>query len=137
VNYKKCLEISIGCLFAGLLTSVSAQAGGFSFSSSNGPAKNTRITTNRPWGNIEAFKPGLKSEPLPAMPGGPQYLGAAPGTGWYPAQMPGTENQSTTKQPVVETEISGAVFYEQQNIVYTVRVVSSDNLRSSTNTTSN
>jgi len=132
LNYKNCLRICTSCLFAGLMTSVSVEAAGFSFGSSNSPKNNSRITNNRPWGNIEAFKPGLKSEQLPAVPGGPQYLGAAPGTGWYPAQMPGVESPPVAKQPVVETEIRGGMFYEQQNIVYTVRVVSSGNLKTLT-----
>ncbi|MGB5180536.1 MAG: hypothetical protein WBP44_17635 [Gammaproteobacteria bacterium] len=119
-------------MFAALMTSVNVDAAGFSFGSSKSPAKNSRLTNNRPWGNIEAFKPGLKREQLPAMPGGPQYLGAAPGTGWYPAQVPVIENSPVAKQPVVEVEPRGGVFYEQQNIVYTVRVVSSGNLKTLT-----
>ena len=127
------LPICISCLFAGLLISVSVEAAGFSFSSSNVSTKSSRTTSNRPWGNLETFKPGLKSEQLPAIPVGPHYyLGAAPATGWYPAQMQGAESPTSAKQPVVEVETRGAVFYEQQNIVYTVRVVSSDNLKTLT-----
>jgi hypothetical protein len=127
------LRICISCLVAGLLVSTGVEAASFSFSSSNGPSKNYRTTSNRPWGNLETFKPGLKSEPPPAISGGPQYyLGAAPGTGWYPTQMSGIEKPAAVKPPVVEVETSGAVFYEQQNIVYTVRVVSSDNLKTLT-----
>ncbi len=132
MNLMNCLRITTSCLFVGLLTTTSVQAAGFSFGPSNAPAKHSRTTTNRPWGNIEAFKPGLTSEQPPAMPGAPQYLGAAPGTGWYPAQMQGGESPAVARQPVVETEINGSVFYEQQNIVYTVRVVSSDNLKTLT-----
>ena len=76
------------------------------------------ITTNRPWGNIGAYKPGLKSEPLPVYPG----------TGWYPAQHPATEAVANT-EPRIEIEPVTRGLYEQQNIVYTVRVVSSDNLK--------
>ena len=76
------------------------------------------ITTNRPWGNIGAYKPGLKSEPLPVYPG----------TGWYPAQHPATEAVANT-EPRIEIEPVVRGLYEQQNIVYTVRVVSSDNLK--------
>ena len=38
-------------------------------------------------------------------------------------------NSASDSPPVVEVETSGAVLYEQQNIVYTVRVVSSNNLK--------
>ena len=80
------------------------------------------ITTNRPWGNIGAFKPGLKSEPLPTYPG------MIPGAGWYPAQQPATETVANA-EPRIEIEPVVRGIYEQQNIVYTVRVVSSDNLK--------
>lgn len=129
MKYMNCLRVCTSCLFAGLLVTVSVDASGFSFSSSNSSPKNSRTTSNRPWGNLEAYKPGLKSEqPAPR----PQYLGAAPGSGWYPAQVPVTEAPSAPKQPVVEVETSGGIFYEQQNVVYTVRVVSSDNLKTLT-----
>jgi len=101
-------------------------AGGFSVSVKQSSPKHSRTTSNRPWGNLEAFKPGLKHEQLPAYPG------VAPGTGWYAAQVPGVGESSSNSPPVVEVETSGTVFYEQQNIVYTVRVVSSDNLKTLT-----
>ena len=132
MNDMNYLRVCASCLFAALLTSVSVEAAGFSFGSSNSStknSKNSRTTSNRPWGNLEAFTPGLKSEQPAPMP---RYIGAAPGTGWYPAQMPVTETPSAPKQPVVEVETSGGVFYEQQNIVYTVRVVSSNNLKTLT-----
>ena len=132
MNYINCLRICSSCLFAGLLTSVSVEAAGFSFSSNNAPSKNSRTTNNRPWGNLEAFKPGLKSEQPAAMPGNSYYPGAAPGSGWYPAQMAGGEQTTAAKQPYVEVETNGGIFYEQQNIVYTVRVVSSGNLKTLT-----
>jgi hypothetical protein len=113
-------------LLAGLLSSVNVAAGGFSFSFKQSSTKHPRTTSNRPWGNLEDFKPGLKSEQPPAYPG------AAPGAGWYAAQVPGVGNSASDSPPVVEVETSGAVFYEQQNIVYTVRVVSSDNLKTLT-----
>jgi len=120
LSYINASRFCIFCLFAGFISSA-AQAG-FSFSfDSNMPAGNT--TTNRPWGNIGAFKPGLKSEPLPAP-----YPGMAPGTGWYPAQHAATETVANA-QPRVEIEPVARGIYEQQNIVYTVRVVSSDNLK--------
>jgi hypothetical protein len=162
-------------LLASFIAGITQTASGFSFSFSNkSTRKDQRTTTNRPWGNIGTFKPGLKHEPLPpapdiqyagampatqypgvapgtqyagaapgtqypgAAPGtqypgavpGSQYLGAAPGTGWYSAQLPGVGSPAAGGQPVVEVEIGGgAVYYEQQSIVYTVRVVSSGNLK--------
>jgi hypothetical protein len=46
--------------------------------------------------------------------------------------MPGTATTSSSSQPVVEIETSATRLYEQQSIVYTVRVVSSGNLRTLT-----
>jgi len=112
-------------LLPGLLSSVSAEAAGFSASVKQNSTKNSRATSHRPWGNLEAFKPGLKHEQLPS----PRHIGAAPGTGWYPAQASRAATPVSSSPPVVEVESSGALFYEQQNIVYTVRVVSSDNLK--------
>ncbi|MCG6900050.1 MAG: hypothetical protein LJE75_08605 [Gammaproteobacteria bacterium] len=123
------------CLVVGSLTSVGAEAGGFSFSYSKSSSKHSYTTNNRPWGNLEDFKPGLRSDPPPApaaMVPNSHYLGAAPGTGWYAAQVPVTSSAPSSSEPVVEVETSGAMFYEQQNIVYTVRVVSSDNLKTLT-----
>lgn len=133
MNLINCVRISSICLFAGILTSASVQAGGFSFSSSKSSTNNSYTTSNRPWGNVEAYKPGLINVPPPALPAA-GYLGAAPGAGWYPGQMPATGSAAatTSSQPVVEIETGSAVFYEQQNIVYTVRVVSSDNLKTLT-----
>jgi hypothetical protein len=71
------------------------------------------------------------------------YLGGAPGTGWpgmvnpvmlqqsyatYPGQMTAASS-APGGQPTVEAEVSERSPFEQQNIVYTVRVVSSDNLK--------
>jgi len=151
-------------LLASFISGITQSASGFSFGvSNNSSKKDQRTTSNRPWGNIGTFKPGLKYEPPPipdiqyagAIPGiqypgavpviqypgaapgtqypgaapGTQYLGAAPGTGWYTAQLPGVGSPAAGGQPGVEVELGGAVYYEQQNIVYTVRVVSSDNLK--------
>ncbi|MDH3980118.1 MAG: BatD family protein [Gammaproteobacteria bacterium] len=121
-------RICIICLLATFISGVTQTAAGFSFGTSNPSKKDPRITTNRPWGNLDTPKPALKYEPPPATPGS-RYLGAGPGAGWYAAQVPGVGNPSHGGQPVVEVETSRAVFYEQQNIVYTVRVVSSDNLK--------
>jgi hypothetical protein len=133
VHYKNYVRIGGICLLAGLLCGANAQAagGGASFSASNSSTNQSRTTSNRPWGNLGAFKPGLKHEQLPAMPG-PGYLGAAPGTGWYSAQIPGTANTSSSSQPVIEIETTATRLYEQQSIVYTVRVVSSGNLKTLT-----
>jgi hypothetical protein len=125
------------CLLAGLISSFTQVAAGFSFSTGNSSKKDPRITSNRPWGNISAYQPGVKYEPPPAPPmqNNPAqnmpYLGAAPGTGWYAAQLPSAGTQATTASgdPVVEVETDGTVFYEQQNVIYSVRVVSHGNLK--------
>ena len=127
MHHRKIVPFLIVCLLAGLLSALNVTAGGFSFSAKPPATNNSRTTNNRPWGNLEPFKPGLKREQLPAYPAA--YPGAAPAAAWYPAQAPVAGNSSSDSQPVVEVETSGAVFYEQQNIVYTVRVVSSDNLK--------
>lgn len=111
----------IFCLLAGFMSSA-AQAG-MTMTFDNNMPTGMGTTTNRPWGNIGAFKPGLKSEPLPSP-----YPGMAPGTGWYPAQHPVTETVANT-EPRIEIEPVNRGIYEQQNIVYTVRVVSSNNLK--------
>ena len=149
-------RICIICILASFISGITQSASGFSFSVSNkSSSKDQRTTTNRPWGNIGTYKPGLKNElppPAPdiqygglipgtqysgAVPGtqypgaipGTRYLGAAPGTGWYAAQLPGIGSPAAGGQPVVEVDIGGADHYEQQSIVYTVRVVSSGNLK--------
>jgi BatD DUF11 like domain len=151
------------CLLTSFLSGFVQTASGFSFSfstnSTQSSGKSPRTTTNRPWGNIGAFKPGLPVEnnftsdangysysySYQSLNNGAEngyYLGAAPGTGWpgavnpmmppqqayaaYPGQMPAT---SSAGQPSVEVEVSESSPFEQQNIVYTVRVVSSDNLK--------
>lgn len=153
------------CLLMSFLSSVMQTASSFSFSfstsSTQGSGKSPRTTTNRPWGNIGAFKPGLAVENnVTSDPNGYSYsysyqtinngaengyyLGAAPGTGWpgvmnpmmppqqayaaYPGQMPAAALPAAG-QPSVEVEVSETAPFEQQNIVYTVRVVSSDNLK--------
>jgi hypothetical protein len=110
----------LACLLAGCLSGT-AQAGMSVNVDSNMPT-GMGFTTNRPWGNIGAFKPGLKSAPLPAYPG------MAPAAGWYPAQQAATEAAANT-EPRIEIESVDRGIYEQQNIVYTVRVVSSNNLK--------
>lgn len=126
LHYQKFIRICIVCLLPGLLHGFSAEAGGFGFNSSS-----TRNTySNRPWGNFESFKPGLNQQPGAVQ--NPQYLSTAPGTGWYPQQAIATGSTSAAETPVVEVVIPDGEFYEQQNIVYTVRVVSSNNLKTLT-----
>jgi hypothetical protein len=116
-------RIFIACLLPGLLHGISVEAGGFGVSVS--PTK--KAYSNRPWGNFDNYKPGLNQQPG-AVPNS-QYPGAAPGTGWYPQQAVGTAGSSANETPVVEVETRDGAIYEQQNIVYTVRVVSSNNLK--------
>ena len=160
------------CILTSFLSGITQTASGFSFSFSSHSSQNSgnssRTTSNRPWGNIGAFKPGLQAESnVTSDPNGYSYsysyqtnnngaengyyLGAAPGTGWpgtlnqmmppqqayvpayaptayagYPGQLATT---TTAGRPSVEVEVSETSPFEQQNIVYTVRVVSSDNLK--------
>jgi len=122
-------------LLASLL-STTAQAGGFSISIHKSYGNKDihksygtdGYTTNRPWGNVEPSKPAPLYQPPQPLPGS-YYLGAAPGTGWYSAQMP-ANNSTGNASPVVEVEVDEPVVYEQQNIIYTVHVVSDGNLAS-------
>lgn len=143
MNQRNISHITGVCVLAGILSGFSLNAGAFSFSFSNSSSRNDqqqeqrRPINNRPWGNIGSYKPAMKYEPPPVpdmqqyggmMPGS-QYLGSAPGTGWYAAQIPGIGQPSAGGEPAVEVDVSEDTLYEQQNTVYTVRVVSSDNLR--------
>ena len=129
----KTSRICIICLLAGFASSITQAANSYSFGFSNQssgnqpPANQPRITTNRPWGNLGAFKQPPKYEPSPPV-NSAYYPAAAPGTGWYQGQVPAGA-ATTTTQPRVEVKVSGRTFYEQQNIVYTARVISSDNLK--------
>ena len=158
------------CLLTSFLSGITQSASGFSFSFSSNNSQNRanppRTTSNRPWGNIGAFKPGLQVENnVTSDPNGYSYsysyqttnngaengyyLGGAPGTGWpgamnplmppqqayapsayagYPGQVAANAT-ATAGQPTVEVEVRETSPFEQQNIVYTVRVVSSDNLK--------
>ncbi len=118
------LRIGIICLLASLSVSL-AHAAGFSMGNSKPHGKDA-YTTNRPWGNIEPSKPAPLYQPPQPLPGS-YYPGAAPGTGWYSAQLPAS-SAAGNSAPVVEVDVEGSVFYEQQNIVYTVHVVSDGNL---------
>jgi len=120
------------CLLAVTLAGSALAAGSYSYSFSfssqpPGNSKEARTTTNRPWGNLGEFKQSPKYE-QPSPAGNAYYPAAVPANNWYQAQMPAATATVST-QPRVEVEISGRTFYEQQNIVYTVRVVSSDNLK--------
>lgn len=162
--YINMSRFCIICLLANLISGV-AQAGGFSMSFDNGkmsfdngksPGTKPNITTNRPWGNLNPYTPGLQypSPQAPAASNYPYasnapyssnspyssnapYLGASPGTGWYPGQHTGqytgqhaaTTNPAVNSEPRVETRFIDRGIYEQQNVIYTVRVVSNNNLR--------
>jgi hypothetical protein len=126
----------IVCLLASMFTTLTHAAGfsmgpGKSYSKSYSYSysySNDGYTTNRPWGNVEPSKPAPQYQPPQPMPGS-YYIGAAPGTGWYTAQLPAGSTAGNTA-PVIEVEVEGSVFYEQQNIIYTVHVVSDGNLAS-------
>ena len=134
-------HLTIFCLLASFIAT-SADAGGMSFGNSKPSAKESHVTSNRPWGNIGTPKSAPMYQPPP--PPASYYMGAAPNTGWYSSMLPPgvapnngwyaaqlPENGAATAAlPTVEVEIKGSVFYEQQNLVYTVRVVSDDNLKS-------
>lgn len=90
--------------------------------------KDPGITTNRPWGNVAPTKPAPQYQPPPPPPNN-YYLGAAPDSGWS-APQPANYAPATSTQPMVEVDVEGSVFYEQQNIIYTARVVSDGNLKS-------
>lgn len=165
---RYCIICLLTSLLAGIVQTASAFSFSFGMNGNRGDEQPGRTTTNRPWGNIGAFKPGVQSEnnfttdnngysySYSYSYGSPNmnntaadngnYLGGAPVAGWpgamnpmmpmqqpmqqayaaYPGQMPAA---SASGQPSVEVEVSDDAPFEQQNIVYTVRVVSSDNLK--------
>ena len=188
MNGVKTSRICIICIILGLFSGA-VQAMGFSIG--NKPAKSSPVISNRPWGNIGTYKPGLQDQMPPAMqnapasgysfsynytyntnpasntvsnntnsrPGG-YYMGGAPGTGWpmpmsqagtampYPSQagmlyMPQAGNAmpysasgsgyqyhgQSRGDPVIEVEISKVAPLVQQNIIYTIKVVSGGNLK--------
>jgi hypothetical protein len=153
------------CLLTILLSSVVQTASGFSFSfssSSHNSGNPPYTTTNRPWGNIGEFKPGLPVEnnyssdangysysysygyqttnngaengyypsgvPGMAWPGQTNPMMSQQPYGAYPGQMTAA-SATGGGQPTVEVEVSERSPFEQQNIVYTVRVISSNNLK--------
>jgi len=128
-------KICIICLLASFITGLAHTAYGFSFSfsssssnsSSNSSTKKKApvTTTNRPWGNVGPFKQAPKYEaPPPSM----YYPAAVQPGNWYPAQVPAAA-PAASAAPRVEVTVSSTTLYEQQNVVYTARVFSSDNLK--------
>ncbi|MCK5308776.1 MAG: hypothetical protein KAJ73_09205, partial [Zetaproteobacteria bacterium] len=101
--------------------STSSHAFGFSMSNSKASVKDTNITTNRPWGNLGTPKSAPKYQPLP--PPASYYMATTPGSGWYQQQLP-VNSTAPAAQPRVEVDLEESIFYEQQNIIYTVHVVS-------------
>ncbi len=125
MNKIDTVRTGIACLLAGLI-SVQAHAGGFSMGSSK-PRTPDGYTTNRPWGNLGASTPAPQYQPPQPFPPGSYYMGAAPETGWYTPALP-VNNAVADATPVIETALSETTVYEQQNLIFTVRVVSDGNL---------
>ncbi len=133
--------LCIICMLTSFM-STSIHAGGMSFGNSKSSTTTSPSTNNRPWGNIGTPKTATMYQ-APPPPAG-YYPGAAPNTGWYSAMVPPgvapgngwyaaalpDNGTATAALPVVEVDIQGSVFYEQQNIIYTVSVVSDGNLKS-------
>ncbi len=130
----KLSKICIVCLLASFIAGLAHTAYAFSFgvtnssSNSSSKQKSTATTTNRPWGNVGPFKQAPMYEP-PAAPAANMYYPAVnqPGN-WYAAQAPAAAT-ATSAAPRVEVSVSSTALYEQQNVVYTVQVISSDNLK--------
>jgi BatD DUF11 like domain len=119
------IRACMACLLAVLFTG-QADAGGFSMGNSN-THPNDGYITNRPWGNVGASTPAPQYQPPQPYPPGSYYLGAAPDSGWFTPPSP-VNNAVASTTPVIETELSDTTVYEQQNLIYTVRVVSDGNL---------
>jgi hypothetical protein len=130
-------KICIICLLASFITALAHTAYGFSFSikskssssssSSPGTKKAPVTTTNRPWGNVGPYKQVPKYEPPPA-PANPYYPAVVQPGNWYAAQPPAVA-ATQSAAPRVEVSVSETTLYEQQNVVYTARVISSKNLK--------
>ena len=118
-------QLCISFILASFISTPS-HAFGFSAGNSKVSAKDTNTTTNRPWGNLAGPKAAPKYQPLP--PPASYYPGGTPDTGWYTAQLP-VNSTAPAAEPRVEVDIEGSVFYEQQNLIYTVRVVSDVNVK--------
>ena len=124
------------CLLTGFLSSFTQATAAFSFgSSSQQPGNTPRTTDNRPWGNIDPFKPAPMYDPQQPTAGPGYYPGASPGTGWPTAPQlhspysPQASAEGHSRAPYVEVKLGSKWTYEQQNVIYTVRVVSSANLK--------
>ena len=116
------------CIIFILASFISTPSHAFGFSTSNSKAsvKDKNITTNRPWGNLGTPKSAPKYQPLP--PPASYYMANTPGSGWYQQQLP-VNSTAPAAQPRVEVDLEGSVFYEQQNMIYTVHVVSDVNVK--------
>ena len=128
-------KICIICLLATFVTGLAhaAYAFSFSFSSSSSSSSSTKkktpvTTTNRPWGNIGPFKQAPKYEAPPPPPANMYYPSAVQPGNWYAAQAPAAATAASAA-PRVEVSVSSTRLFEQQNVVYTARVISSDNLK--------
>lgn len=129
-------KICIICLLASFVTGLAHAAYGFSFSFSSSSSssksstkkKSPAITSNRPWGNVGPFKQAPKYEAPPSPPANLYYPAAAQPGNWYAAQVPAAATASNAA-PRVEVSVSSETLYEQQNAVYTARVISSNNLK--------
>jgi hypothetical protein len=128
-SYKICIICLLGTLIAG----IAHTAYGFSVSISSSSSKNVSkkktpvTTTNRPWGNVGPYKQAPAYMPPPA-PVNMYYPAANQPGNWYAAQAPAAAASSNTA-PRVEVSVSATALYEQQNVVYTAQVISSDNLK--------
>ena len=154
-------RIFIICVLASFIAGVAQTASGFGMSvgnsSKNDPRKEPRTTSNRPWGNIGAYKPGVQYEPPPPLPvqasttgqavpfnqavpygqaapysQATPYPGTAPGNGWYASRLPAAGTAAAGGDPAVEVRVESSHIYEQQNVIYTVSVVSEGNLKTLT-----
>lgn len=128
-------KICIICLLASFITALAHTAYAFSFSFSNTSSnkstqkKSTVTTTNRPWGNVGPYKQApMYTAPAPIAPANQYYPSAGRAGNWYAAQAPAAAT-ADSKAPRVEVSVSATNIYEQQNVVYTARVISSDNLK--------
>jgi len=130
----KLSKICIICLLASFITGLAHTAYGFSVSissksSSSSSKKKTppATTTNRPWGNVGPFKQAPQYT-APVAPANLYYPAAIQPGNWYAAQAPAAA-PAADAEPRVEVTVSSTTLYEQQNAVYTARVISSNNLK--------
>ena len=129
MSLHKTSSLIIGCLLA-VFANTQVHAFGFSMKPSD---KDNGITSNRPWGNISPSKPAPQYQP-PSQSASPYYPASTPNypassPNWYRSTQPNNTSISAGP-PVVEVEVESKTVYEQQNLVYTARVVSQGNLKS-------